>query len=241
MKRIAVTRALPEALSTAERLAERGVEAVVAPLLTIETVEFNADATGAQALLFTSGNGVRAFADKNDLRDIEVFAVGDATAAAAHAAGFADVRSADGDSTALAALVTHTLEPQNGKLIHFSGAQVAGDVIGALAAAGFIVERHIAYEAVAATALPDGFAAPLDMVLFHSARAAETFVHLGAPHASDMIAVCLSPAVAAAAGAVDWRGIIVSPAPREDALLSAALEGNSPPLAQALERPGDGA
>lgn len=223
--RVAVTRALPEANATAERLRALGAEPIVAPLLTIVPCAYDTNVEGAQALLFTSTNGVRAFPDPRRARDVPVLTVGDATGEAARAAGFANVRSGNGDVAALAAVAEATLDPANGTLIHISGDHVAGDLSGALSAAGFSVERRIAYASVAASALPAPLLEPFDIVLFHSARAAQTFVKLGAPNADRLVAACLSQAVADAARAASWRKLIVSPAPREDALLAAALGG----------------
>lgn len=223
--RVAVTRALPEAQRTAERLRALGTEPVLAPLLTITPCAYNTSVAGAQALLFTSANGVRAFPDVRGAGDCVVLTVGDATAEAARAAGFQDVRSADGDVVALAALAKAQLDPQAGKLIHIGGEHVAGDLAGELRAAGFDVERRVAYSARAASVLPQALRQPVDLILFHSARAAETFVALGAPGAARLTAACLSPAVAAAASKAQWRSIVVSPAPREDLFLAAALRG----------------
>jgi uroporphyrinogen-III synthase len=223
--RVAITRALPEAERTAERVRALGAEAVVAPLLTIAPCAYDTNTAGAQALLFTSTNGVRAFPDVRGARDRIVLAVGDATAAAARAAGFADVRSAGGDVAALAALATRDLDPRGGKLIHIGGERLAGDLAGRLRAAGFTVERRVAYSARPALALPAAFAGPLDIVLFHSARAAETFISLGAPNAAQLTAACISAAVAEAAAKTAWRRIIVAPEPREDEFLAAALGG----------------
>lgn len=224
LDRVAITRALPEAERTAERVRALGAEPVVAPLLTIVPCAYNTNVEGAQALIFTSSNGVRAFPDVRRARDCIVLAVSEATAEAARAAGFADVRAGDGDVAALAALAQRTLNPR-GKLIHIGGEHVAGDLAGQLQTAGFAVERRVAYSARAAIALPTAFSGPLDIVLFHSARAAETFVSLGAPGAGQLTAGCISAAVADAAGKATWRRVIVSPAPREDAFLAAALRG----------------
>jgi uroporphyrinogen-III synthase len=221
--RVAITRAAPEADLTAERVRERGAIPILTPLLTIEPRAFNADVSGAQALLFTSANGVRAFAKASPSRNPVVLTVGDATAAAARDAGFADVRSADGDGIALAALAQQALDPARGALLHISGAHIAIDIAAALTAAGFHAERRIAYEAVAAASLPQAFAPPLDIVLFHSARAAEIFHRLGAPNADKITAVCLSPAVAAAATFSPWKQVVVAAKPREDALLESAF------------------
>jgi len=231
--RVAITRATPDAERSAERVRTLGAEPIIAPLLTIIPCAYDTNVEDAQALLFTSANGVRAFPDARRLHAKPVLTVGDATAEAARAAGFTDVRSADGDVTALEALARTTLTPNAGTLIHIGGEHVAGDLTGKLCAEGFAVERRVAYAARAALTLPPELLQPLDMVLFHSARAAETFVALGAPNAEKLTAACMSDAVAQAAGKARWARIIVSPAPREDALLRAALAPDSPAGASA--------
>lgn len=223
MLRVAITRAQPEAEKTAARVRERGAEPVLAPLLTIEPRAFNTNIAGAQALLFTSSNGVHGFAAQTPTRDIAAFAVGESTAAAACAAGFANVRSADGDVVALAHLVQSELDPHGGALIHISGRHIAGELGPSLRNAGFQIERRIAYEAVAATTLPTAFSGPLDIVLFHSARAAEIFIALGAPNANRLRAACFSQAVAQAAKGAPWAALAVATAPREPALMDAAF------------------
>jgi uroporphyrinogen-III synthase len=225
MMRVAVTRALPEAERTAERIREMGHEALVAPLLTIVPCAYDTNIGGAQALLFTSTNGVRAFSNAGNALDIAVLTVGDATAEAARAAGFTNVRSADGDVVALAALAKDALDPAAGKLVHIAGDHIAGDINGVLTAEGFTIDRRLAYASVAASKLPDAFTQPLDLVLFHSARAAEKLTTLGARNAAQLTCACLSTAVAEAARKAPWRRIIVAPAPREDTLLAAALSG----------------
>jgi uroporphyrinogen-III synthase len=221
--RVAITRALPEALNTAARVQALGHDALLAPLLRFEPMAFDTNVSGAQALLFTSSTGVRAYASGAGARDVPVLAVGDITADAARAAGFADVRSADGDVEKLSALVSASLDPARGKLIHISGAHVAGDLAARLTKAGYTIERRIAYDARAATTLPAPFTEKLDLALFHSPRAADTFVTLGAPNSAQMVAACLSQTVADAAARATWARIIVAPKPREDALLAAAL------------------
>lgn len=223
--RIAVTRTAPEVHNSVARLNARGALAFAAPLLEIAArADIDRDIAGAQALLFTSANGVRAFGSA----PIRALTVGDATAAAARNVGFANVEASHGDSQALAALAREKLRPQDGRVIHISGADVASDLVGALAAAGFDAERRIAYEARAATALPAALADALkngtvDRVVFHSARAAQVFHSLAGAHAARLTAVTLSPMVASAAQVSPWARIIAASAPREDALIEAAL------------------
>lgn len=225
MLRVAITRAEPEASRTAARVRARGAEAIVAPLIAIVPCGYDTNTEGAQAIIFTSTNGVRAFPDARGARDRLVLTVGDATAEAAREAGFNDVRSADGDVNALVALAKRELDPARGKLIHIAGDHVAGDLGGELRAAGFSVERRLAYASVAAAPLPAALNGPLDIVLFHSPRAAQRFIELGAPNAANLVAGCMSAAIAEAAGKVSWRRIITAPRPREDDLLAATLGG----------------
>lgn len=225
MLRVAITRAQPEADRTAARVQARGAQAIVAPLLTIVPCGYDTNTSGAQAIIFTSTNGVRAFPDARGARERLVLAVGDATANAAREAGFVDVRSADGNADVLVELAKRDLDPAKGKLIHISGDHVGGDVSGKLRAAGFSVDWRLAYASVAAMTLPDALQEPLDVMLFHSTRAAETFAALGAPNAENLIAGCLSASVAEAASRTSWKRIVTAPYPREDDLLTATLGG----------------
>ncbi|MDM8352398.1 uroporphyrinogen-III synthase, partial [Brevundimonas diminuta] len=95
IRRVWVTRAEPGAARTADRLTALGFTPITAPLLTLEPLPGALDAVPAPAavaaLALTSPNGVEAFAPLiSRFRRHPVFAVGDATAEAARAAGFAD-------------------------------------------------------------------------------------------------------------------------------------------------------
>lgn len=222
-KRVVITRALPEAQATARRVRDRRCIPVLAPLLTIVPCGYNTSLEGAQALLFTSSNGVRAFPDIRGAQGLVVLAVGDATAAAAREAGHKNVLSADGDVRSLAELARRQLKPGGGKLIHIGGSDVAGDLAGELSTEGFKVERRVAYAARPAAEPPEALAVPFEVILFHSARAASVYIGFGAPNSAAAIAACISQTVADAASAVPWGRLVVAPQPREDALLDAAL------------------
>jgi uroporphyrinogen-III synthase len=231
-----VTRPAEDAAPLARALAERGIEAVLAPLLSIRPA---ADAAtrisdaliGAQALLVTSANGIRVFANASARRELPVFAVGDASAAAARLADCRSVTGAGGDVADLAALVAARLSPQQGALVHIAGSDVAGDLAGILGKAGFSVRRVVVYEARPAEALPPEAAAVIAqgepaLAMFFSPRTAATFVRLAAaagmePSCRALTALALSPAVAAALGALPWRHLAVARAPTQQALLEA--------------------
>lgn len=121
---------------------------VIAPLLGIvPTAGAEIDLEGVGALIFTSANGVDAFAAASPVRSLPAFCVGEMTAAAAGAHGFAAL-SADGDVTALAALAAREWRPGSGALLHVRGRHAAGDLVGALAARGLPARAAELYEQV---------------------------------------------------------------------------------------------
>ncbi len=234
--RVLITRPRPAAMVLAARLAALGHEAVIEPLLAIVAdpdarTRLAPALEGAQALLFTSTNGVTSFAAASERRDLPAFAVGDGTAAAARQAGFPQVESAQGDVEALVALVAAKLEPDGGALVHASGHAVAGDLAGRLARLGFTVRSVPLYEAITADSLSAPALAALrsgqvGAALFFSPRTAATFVRLARAagierHCARTAGVALSPAVAAELEGLGWRQVVVAELPTEAAVLTA--------------------
>ena len=184
-RRALITRPQEDAAAVAVALARRGITPVLAPMMQTEffPVDIDADLSGAQAVLFSSRNGVRGFSRVSDRRDVAVFAVGDSTADLARDNGFSNVRSAGGDSTDLARLVSENLTPADGPLIHVAGKTVAGDLSGSLSRDGFEVTRRTLYEAKPVRVLTAETAAAIrneeiDYVLFFSPRTARVFSDL---------------------------------------------------------------
>jgi uroporphyrinogen-III synthase len=184
-KKIWITRAQPGAEATAARVRELGHTPFVAPLLAVQALPpAPIELAGVAALAFTSGNGVRAFCDVSADRSLQVFAVGAATAAAARAAGFRRVLSADGDVRALAERLAARKSEFKGAILHAGAAEPAGDLAGALTAAG-IEARHIALYDTAPTALSATELADLpgvDVALVHSPKGAEALAELLKAH-----------------------------------------------------------
>ncbi|GGF30998.1 hypothetical protein GCM10011611_41390 [Aliidongia dinghuensis] len=227
--KLLVTRPALDAGPLVALLDADGHAVLAEPLLTIRLRESaTLELDGVVALLFTSGNGVRAFAALSDRRNIPAFAVGDRTAAVAREQGFGTVESADGDVAALAALVATHLKPGDGVLLHAAGSEVAGDLAESLGTAGFTYRRAVLYEAEPATALKAETRAALadgtlDGVLLFSPRTARQFAELvraSGLKTDRLTAWCLSPAVAEALGPLPLRAVEVAPEPTQAALLS---------------------
>lgn len=229
--RLLVTRPSEDAGRLNERLRALGHEGVAAPLLEVHTIAGDAvDLSGVQAILFTSANGVRAFAERSENRTLPALCVGDATGREARAVGFSDVHSAAGDVAALAVLVGTTLDPNAGDVMHPAGTKVAGDLAGLLEAKGFRYRREVLYEAVKAETLPEAARKALvignvDGVLLYSPRTGAAFAKLvldaqvsGVLHT--ITAYCLSEAVANEVQNLPWKAVQTAQQPNEDALLA---------------------
>ncbi len=228
--RALITRPEEDSRPLAEALEARGIEALVEPLLSIRALPGTPiDLDGVQAILITSANGLRALSRRISRRDLRVLAVGDGSAEAASLAGFTTIDSAQGDVSALAALVVERLRPGDGALFHAAGSQGAGDLKGQLERAGFTIRRAELYEAVPAFE----FSAPIranlsqggiDCVLLFSPRTARIFVALwrktGEPALARIAALCLSAAVAREIKALDWARTEIATKPDLPAMLA---------------------
>jgi uroporphyrinogen-III synthase len=244
--RILLTRPRDDTAALAEKLAAAGHDVRSEPMLEIRFVPGAVvDLEGAQAILFTSANGVRAFAAAEARRDLPAFAVGEATAAAARRAGFARVESAAGRVDDLARLARDRLTPGAGAVVHAAGRDVAGDLAGDLSHAGFEVRRAVLYTAEAARALSAGTARALkageiDAVLFYSARSADTFRRLieepGLTFSlARTTALGLSPAAVEPVKSLPWARVEAAARPDEGEILR--LVGEEVPAAVRPEPP----
>jgi len=232
---VLITRPEPDAAELKEKLAALGHEATIEPLLQIAALPIEASAlTGAQALIATSRNGLRALAESKALsvaRKLPVFAVGADTAALARVLGFARVMTGPGAARDLVALVVADSDPAQGPLVHLAGETLAFDFAAPLAAHGLEVRKVAAYRAVAAGSfsrqtaqrIADG---AIDAVILMSPRTAAIFAQLvGNSGLKDcarrLTYVCLSESVAAALGELAPERCAIAAAPNSEAMLAA--------------------
>jgi uroporphyrinogen-III synthase len=233
MMRVLVTRPEPDARREAEVLAARGHEPVLAPLLEIEFlpgVDLGLD--GAQALIVTSRNALRALAARGDLEQalsLPLFAVGEATAREARGLGFTEVTIGPGTAAGLSPLIRREVHPEKGALVHLSGETLAFDLKPVLEEEGFEVRRTVLYRTHPALALAADVASGLATgavsgVILLSPGTAKAFATLAGRQGvvqepKSLVCYCLSQAVAEAVTPLGFE-VRVAAHPREEDVLA---------------------
>lgn len=216
---VLITRPLPDANRTAAAVEAAGFEPIVVPLMRVAgRPEGLRGASQADALAVTSANGVRAYAAAQGA-PLPVYAVGPASAEAAREAGLEVAGVAGGDVASLAALVAKV---SPGRVLHPGGARLAGDLGGALRAAGVPYERAVLYEIVEASALPEpareALGAGLSWVMAFSPRSGALLARLVrkaglADAVRGTRCAALSAPVAEAVSSLPFADVIVPEAP----------------------------
>lgn len=228
--RIWVTRTTPGNQSTVESLQALGHEVVCVPVLDVRRIDPDPLRSLPDAIVFTSGNGVRHHPIWPEALDLPVFTVGNRTADAVIRAGYRNVRSANGDLRDLQTLILNELPPPC-RIVHFGAREPAGDLKGHLRRFGYLVDRKIVYiaDAVALrwllqvrTDLPN-----IDGIMVHSPRAAERVAKVLFKTDWSGKIWCISNACAQKLARVRNVTIDVASRPTELALVDSVRQGGS--------------
>jgi uroporphyrinogen-III synthase len=215
MRRLVILRPEPGASATAERAGAMGLEPVAMPLFTVEPVDWAApDPGGFDALLLTSANAVRHGGEGLlSLRQLPVYAVGEATAAAAREAGFDVAASGEAGVERLLGSI-----PPDLRLLHLCGEHR--------------IEPH-ASQAITAVPVYRSNALPMpedlgaiegQVAAVHSPRAGQRLSELADQAGIDRSTVriaAISEAAASGAG-IGWERCEAAATPDEAALLALA-------------------
>lgn len=208
--RLLIVRPQPGADESAARARALGLEPIVAPLFeTIALAWAPPDPARFDAVLLTSANAARLGGEGlKPFLALPCYAVGARTAAAARAAGFADVRGGGSGGAALRAMA----EQDGARAILHLGGRDHVPLAGV---------THVAvYAAEACGALPGGLEDAV--VLLHSPRAAARFAALASARGATSVAAISAEAAAAAGGG--WKQVAVAAAPSDEALLELAAK-----------------
>jgi uroporphyrinogen-III synthase len=217
--KVLVLRPQPGADETAARALALGLEPVVCPLFTLRPLAWTPpDPAGFDAVMLTSASAARCGGDAlTSYAALPCYAVGEASAAAARDAGFADVRTGPDDGASLLLMMA---ADGAARVFHPCGRDHL-----AIDQPGVVATRVPVYASEAAPELAEAAVAALAggaIALLHSPRAAAHFAALVQDKAGIALAA-ISARTARAAGD-GWRAIAIAPAPRDHALLELAAK-----------------
>lgn len=226
---VLITRAEPGASETAARVGALGGAPIVSPTLAFKSLDQSLSATANTyaGLVFTSANGVRAFAAVSDNRDLRAWCVGPATARAAREHGFEQVRESSGNAIDLAHYIADDGPSETLPLLHVANAAAKGDLKAKLVDLGFSVEFAPLYEMVPADAFSAEALAAITadapaLVLIHSAKGAQSFVRLcGERSVAHLTAVAISEPASRPLLPLELEALHISRRPNEDGLMLA--------------------
>lgn len=227
---VLVTRPLAASLRTQARLQDRGVEAILAPLLDLEFMvpERLLEDELPDAVVMTSANGVHAISGHRDLpalTQLPLWTVGSRTSAAARALGFSEPV---GEALDARSLVEMLSTQTRRKLLYIAAEVRSGDL-------GVLLPMHDVRTCVVYRASPVAFLTQetvealqerrVHAVLHYSRRLAQTYVELARAQnvlseALDAHQLCLSEQVAGPLREAGAARISIAHEPREDALLA---------------------
>jgi uroporphyrinogen-III synthase len=215
MSTLAVLRPEPGNAATVARIIAAGHRPVALPLFAVRALPWTPpDPAAHDALILTSANTLRHGGDAlARLRALPVLAVGEATAAAARAAGFTVLLTGTHDA---AHLIARAAEHGITRALHLGGRERTMPDSRVVAASIALYASEPLPIAPTQLARLDG-----SVALLHSARAARRLADLAADRMAIGVAA-LSPAVRDAAGP-GWRAVTVAPAPDDASLIAAAI------------------
>ena len=190
---------------------------MVSPLHEAHAVAWEPPEGSFDALFLTSASAARlAGTGAERFCTLPVYAVGEATAAAARAAGFGDPYVGDDDAAALLAKVAAA---GHRRVLHLAGRdRIDMPETAVKRVVRIVYAAELAdLTAEARTALAGG---AIDWVLLFSARSARRFAELWPQH-SDLSVAAISPTALAAAGP-GWARAVAADEPTEAGVLAAA-------------------
>ena len=233
-----IIRPQPDADRDVAGLARYAVPAVAIPVMQAITMPVTwPDAGRFQGIVLTSRHAVdrlQAAPDAAAWRDLPVFAVGHATAAAAAAAGFGPIITGPGNGAGLvpviAAYFGSTSAPDQPRLVWPGAVDIGFDMVAALAPYGIRLDPVVVYQMAPRPDVSDTIRAELATVqdgalVAMSARSVSLWRDAmdAAGRGPDRISLIAgSDAIAAAAGD-GWRETFVARYPRRSRLLAIAV------------------
>jgi uroporphyrinogen-III synthase len=171
-----VTRSLPAADRSSKNWSYAGFNPLTFPLLEISKPSEEPNLPLKKGILvFTSGNGVRAFSEKTTERDWSVVTVGKETQRLARKFGFEYPLTANGDSRDVANLILSNFSKDN-NIYHCGGNNLQGSIVKDLLQKGYNAERLVYYNSTPIKVKPSINVNEIDYLILYSPLAARTLV-----------------------------------------------------------------
>jgi uroporphyrinogen-III synthase len=211
MRRVLVLRPEPGASATVERARSMGMDAVSAPLFTVELVAWKApEQASFDGLLLTSANAVRCAGEQlGQFRGLKAYAVGEATAEAARDAGLDIAATGDAGVDRLLGSIEGEL-----KLLHLCGEDRREPADARQKITAIAVYRSQPADVPSLARVAGSIA------LIHSPRAGRRLAELVEDRGKTAI-VAISSAAAEAVGD-GWECVEIAGTPSDEAMLALA-------------------
>lgn len=223
-KTIVIARAPEDGDELAEAIVARGFRPLAEPVLSIEYLHPPLpDIDEAVPLIFTSANGVKAFARHSGRRSNPVYTVGRNTADEARRAGFSSIQTAAGTVDDLVDILLKDCEGMTVEPLYVRGEEVSKDLIFLLAKGGIALRELTAYRSVPAQNLSLDLLKAVDArdiaaVLFFSSKGGRVFSELmeqynRGPRMRTTKALCISEAVLKSVSVLPFSGSLIADTP----------------------------
>lgn len=218
--RVLITRPIEEAEDIRQDLMNKNYDVFCEPLL-VSHIHDNKieDVESFEGIIFTSRNGVRAFCQNCENRELPIYCVGDATSSLATESGLKNVQSAGG-----AAIDLRKIIPRDKRLLYVRGEDITQEI-----EADYITP-YIGYHADKKEEFSDEVKLIIEEngfshVLFFSKRTADAFVEniqkyeieRGLTHTK---ALCLGTSMVKSVSVLLWAGVEVAKQPDKHSLMA---------------------
>lgn len=235
---VLVTRPEPDATRTVRALTALGIETVSTPLLHAVDAETDTTlppASRFSAIAVTSANALRFMSTRENFQDflnLQVYTVGDQSAAEAQSLGFTNILSASGALADLVALIAkhHT----SGDIFYPAPKHQSGDLTGLCAHHGITIETSVQYEMEQMPFIPDAVlqmltSGHITCALFYSRRTSTAFINALPSDVLNAIkntlpCITIAPNCASPLKIAGFKHVIITPAPDGQSMLDAAKQ-----------------
>lgn len=222
--KVVILRMSEDADEIAQAVRDHGLVPLIEPVLSVEYLSADLPETDLERpLIFTSANGVRAFAKLSAERSHPVYTVGRNTADEARQMGFTRVESAFGTVTDMVDLLAGALKTGLKCPIYVRGEEVSQDLSQILGDLGVNIDEIMAYRTIPAENLSINLlkslsAREIKAVMAFSAKGARVFTDLARQYGREgqfkiIKALCIGEGVVQSVSVLPFQEVVVAYTP----------------------------